>query len=133
MFNPVKKQSQIISRHKHQRGMLMSELNTAIAIFALIILAAAAPLSLEQMAARRVTTRAVAMSVVDGEAEVLAAGAWRAYMPGEQDYPVSVEAVKSLPPGRFVLNVNDQVVRLEWRERKTDGREISIVSREFKH
>lgn len=110
----------------------MAELNAALAIFSLLVLAMVAPLALDQSMVRQVTVRAVAMEIVDGEMELLAAGGWRSYQQGEQDYVVTAEAAKSLPKGRFVLLVNSNSVRLDWRVKKQDGRESIRVEREFR-
>ncbi len=115
-----------------ERGMLMNELNTAIAVFALFVFSSVAPLVMEQAAVRRETARAVAMSIVDGEAELLAAGGWRKFERGTYDYEVTQVAAKTLPPGRFVLQITESAVHLEWREIKPGGREITRAAREFK-
>lgn len=115
-----------------ERAALITELCVAIAIFSLIVLAAAAPLTMDQSMVRQQTARAVAMQIVDGEMEVLAAGAWRAYREGEHEYPVTSEAAKTLPKGRFVLLVDDQKVRLEWRTNRRAGGESARVVREFR-
>src|SRR5262249_39744824 len=59
--------------------------------------------------------RAVAMEIVDGEIEVLAAGGWRAFTPGSHEYPVNAEAATNLPPGRFLVRIESGMVRLEWQ------------------
>jgi len=58
--------------------------------------------------------KAIAMEIVDGEMEVLAAGEWRAFKPGQQDYRVSCTSATNLPPGTFHLTLTDERVRLEW-------------------
>jgi len=116
-----------------ERGMLMAEFSAAIAIFALVVFTSAAPAAMEQALVRRETSRAVAMEIVDGEMEILAAGAWRKYGVGTHEYAVPHASTKALPPGRFVLAVTDSKVSLEWHELKANGREIMRVSREFKH
>jgi hypothetical protein len=69
----------------------------------------------EQKLARAYYNQAIAMEIVDGEMEVLAAGEWRVFKPGSQDYQVRAEAAKNLPPGRFVLTIQEPRVKLEWR------------------
>ena len=59
--------------------------------------------------------RAVAMEIVDGEMEALAAGEWRAFPPGTHDYRVHAGAATNLPPGRFILTVQPDMVRLRWQ------------------
>jgi len=65
--------------------------------------------------------RAVAMEIVDGEMEVLAAGEWRAYPAGSHDYQVRAGALTNLPPGRFLLTIQPPKVRLEWRPQAKDN------------
>ena len=72
------------------------------------------------------------MQIVDGEMEVLAAGAWRGFREGEQEYLVTSEAAKTLPKGRFVLQIDGQKVRLEWRTSSRGGGESTRVVREFR-
>jgi len=119
-------------RRQREKGVLMAELYAALAIFSMLVLTVAAPLAMDQSMVRTMTTRAVAMEIVDGEAELLAAGLWRNYGEGEQDYTVTCDAAKCLPPGRFVLRVDARSVGLEWREKIHDGREIVRVERAFR-
>jgi hypothetical protein len=73
--------------------------------------------------------RAIAVEVVDGEFEVLAAGEWRRFSQGTHDYSVTSRAATNLPPGRFTLTVQDRRVRLEWKSDKLRG--IGAVVREM--
>lgn len=115
-----------------ERAVVMTELSMAIAIFSMVALAAAVPLMMDQSMVRQQTARAVAMQIVDGEMEVLAAGAWRGFREGEQEYLVTSEAAKTLPKGRFVLQIDGQKVRLEWRTGSRGGGESTRVVREFR-
>jgi len=119
-------------KRRQEMGMLMAELFAALAIFSLLVLTIAAPLSMDQSMVRQAMHRAIAMQIVDGEMEVLAAGAWRSYEEGERDFLVTCKAVESLPKGKFVLTVNGQKLRLQWREFVKDGREVVRVEREFR-
>ena len=58
--------------------------------------------------------RAVAMGIVDGEMEVLAAGAWQEFAPGRHVYPVEAGAAVNLPEGEFVFTCGEDFIRLEW-------------------
>lgn len=122
-----------IDRNRQREcAALMTELSMAIAIFSLVVLAGVAPLAMDQSMVRLQTTRAVAMQIVDGEMEVLVSGAWLAYREGEHDYPVAAEAAKTLPKGRFVLLIDAEKVRLEWRANRRAGGESTRVMREFR-
>jgi hypothetical protein len=46
--------------------------------------------------------------------ERLLAGAWHAYKPGVQEYPVRALAATNLPPGQFQLFIDKESIRLEW-------------------
>jgi hypothetical protein len=69
----------------------------------------------ERRLARAYYNRAVAMEIVDGEMETLLAGEWRAFPSGTQDYQVHADAATNLPPGRFILTVQPDKVRLRWQ------------------
>ncbi len=97
------------------QGSLMVELLIAMALLTGALLPIAYSIGSEKRLARSVYQRAVAMEIVDGEAEVLAAGGWREFTNGVFPYQVRALAATNLPPGRFVLTVNPGKVRLEWR------------------
>ncbi len=100
-----------------QTGALMVELLVAMALVAGALLPLAYSLASEKRLVRATYQRAVAMEIVDGEMEVLAAGAWRAHSAGAHDYPIHSIAATNLPPGHFLLTVQGSTVRLEWRPR----------------
>ena len=102
-------------RRAAQRGMLMVELLVAIALLAGAVLPLAYSIASEKRYARALYQRAVAIEIVDGELEALAAGEWRAFTNGVQPYPVRAAALTNLPPGTFLLTLTDKNVRLEWR------------------
>jgi hypothetical protein len=98
-----------------QRGGMMVELLVAIALLVGVMLPIAFSIASEQRLARAYYQRAVAMEIVDGEMEALAAGEWRAFTPGVHRYPVRAAAATNLPPGEFRLMVATNKVRLEWQ------------------
>jgi len=98
-----------------RRGSLLIELLVAMAILSGVVLPLAYSISAERRYARALYQRAVAMEIVDGETEVLAAGGWRAFTNGIMDYPVHAGAATNLPPGRFILTMTPERLRLEWR------------------
>jgi hypothetical protein len=98
-----------------QAGALMVELLVAMALLTGALLPLAYSLASEKRLARATYQRAVAMEIVDGELEILAAGAWRAFTAGTHEYPVRALSATNLPPGRFVLTIHNKTVRLEWR------------------
>jgi hypothetical protein len=98
-----------------RRGALMIELLVALGILAGALLPCAYSIASEKRLARAYYQRAVAMEIVDGEIEALAAGEWRAFAPGTSEYPARAGAATNLPPGQFLLTIAGQKVRLEWR------------------
>jgi hypothetical protein len=93
----------------------MTELLVALALLLGAVLPLAYSIASEKRLARSIYQRSVAMEIVDGEIEALVAGEWRAFSPGTHDYPVHARAAANLPPGRFVLSVSGDRIRLEWR------------------
>ena len=105
-----------------QRGSLMIELLVAVALLAGCVLPLAYSIASERRYARALYQRAVAMEIVDGEIEALAAGQWRAFSNGACQYQVRARAATNLPPARFLLTVQPGRLRLEWRpERQQHG------------
>ncbi len=74
----------------------------------------------EQKLCRAYYYRALALEIVDGEMEVLAAGEWRAFPAGAQTYEPLTAVVTNLPPGRFELTVSAPTVRLAWLPARPD-------------
>jgi Tfp pilus assembly protein PilX len=102
-------------RPTRERGALMVELLVAMALLTGALLPIAYSVGSEKRLARAYYQRAVAMEIVDGEIEALAAGEWRAFQPGTHDYAVQALAATNLPAGRFLLTVEAAKIRLEWR------------------
>jgi hypothetical protein len=93
----------------------MTELLVAMALMTGALLPLAYSVASEKRLARASYQRAVAMEIVDGEMEVLAAGEWRAFRLGTQEYQPRARSVTNLPTGKFALTVRTNLVRLEWR------------------
>jgi len=98
-----------------QLGFLTTELLVAMALLVSALLPVAYSIASERRLARAYYQRAVAMEIVDGEIEVLAAGEWRAFTPGTHEYHVQAGSMTNLPPGHFLLTVQNDKVRLEWQ------------------
>ncbi len=95
-------------------GAILFEAMVGVALLLFALLPLAYSLGSEKRLARSLYQRAVAMEIVDGEMETLAAGEWKSYTNGAQPYSVHAIAATNLPPGRFVLTIHDQHARLEW-------------------
>ena len=99
-----------------------------VAILVMVILPIAYSFLHEAKLLRASYYRGVAMEIVDGEMEILAAGEWRAFPDGQSPYTVQSVAVTNLPPGKFLLTKNSNQLRLEWASDKHQG--IGPVIRE---
>lgn len=117
-----------LNRGSRQRGMVMTEMVIAM----VIVVIALFPLGFSALSDGKLFKvsyqKAVAMEIVDGEMEILAAGDWRNFPEGTNVYTVHANAATNLPPGNFLLTRNGQHLRLEWKSEKKHG--IGPVFRE---
>jgi hypothetical protein len=104
-----------IKNQKSRHGGVLIELLVAILLLVAVLLPTAFSIASEQRAARGYYQRAIAMEIVDGEMEALAAGDWRAFTPGAHPYSVQAAAATNLPPGQFLLTITTNTLRLEWQ------------------
>ena len=111
-----------------ERAMLTVDLIVAIGILMIAVLPLGYSFIRDGRALRSTYQRAVAMEIVDGEMEILAAGAWRALPEGTHDYAVRATAAQNLPPGKFQSTREGSRIRLEWRSEKKAG--VGVVARE---
>jgi hypothetical protein len=105
----------IRTKTAQNRAALMTELLVAMAILTGVLVPLGWALASERRLARSLYQHAVAMELVDGELETLLAGEWRAYGPGKHEYRVTAQSATNLPPGKFALTVESNVIQLEWR------------------
>ena len=112
-----------------KRGFLMTDLVVGMAILTLAIMPLAFSFAHERQLLRAEYFRAVAVEIVDGEMEVLAAGEWQNFPDGSQVYTVHANAAAHLPPGHFQLTKTGHHLRLEWLSDKRQG--IGAVVREI--
>ncbi len=101
-----------------RRGFAMIELVVAIGVVTAALIPLAFTFAHEQKVFRAEYYRAIAMEIVDGEMESLAAGEWRSYKPGAQPYAVRAESATNLPAGHFTLTLREKRLRLEWSPEK---------------
>ena len=109
-------------------GFLQIDLVVALAIFAIAILPLGYAFARERQVLKIDYARSVANEIVDGEMEILAAGAGRDYPDGSQVYAIHARAVASLPPGHFQLTKNGNHLRLAWMPDERHG--LGAVIRE---
>ena len=103
------------SRAKNCRGMLTTELVVGMAILVIAVLPIGYSLLNDAHSLRLSYQRAVAMEIVDGEMEILAAGQWRSFPEGTNTYSIHAVAATNLPPGKFQLIRTGNHLQLEWR------------------
>jgi hypothetical protein len=106
----------------------MVELVAAMAIVLLAVFPLGFSAGRDATSFRSVYQRAVAMEIVDGEMEILAAGAWRDFPEGAHPYTIHARAAANLPAGEFELTRAGQHLRLEWKSARKLG--IGPVARE---
>ena len=104
-----------------QRAALITEWVVAMGILTFVMVPLAFSFMQESKLCRAYYYKALAMEIVDGEMEALAAGEWRAFKAGQQDYRVSAAAATNLPPGSFSLTLVEKRVRLEWIPKRRGG------------
>lgn len=92
----------------------MIDVLAAMALLVLALLPLAYSLASEKRLARAYYQRAIAMEIVDGEIEVLAAGHWRDFPAGTSLYQSRAAAATNLPPGELRLSIAEGTVQLEW-------------------
>jgi len=114
---------------RHARGFLMVDLIIGMAILTLAIVPLAFSFVHERQLLRAEYRRAVAVEIVDGEMEILAAGEWQNLPEGQQTHNVHAQAAAILPPGKFQLTKTGKHLRLEWKSDEPRG--IGTVVREI--
>ena len=121
------------TRHaSRERGGLIIELAVALAILTIAVIPLGNSLLTDARMFRVTYQQAVAMEIVDGELEILAAGAWRDMPEGATPYTVHANAATNLPPGGVVLTRSGRHLRLEWSATKKSGigkivREVTVL------
>ena len=115
---------------KRERGyFLMTDLIIGMAILTLAIMPLTFSFIRDRQLLRAEYFRSVTVEIVDGEMEVLVAGAWQDFRDGQQAYTVHANAAAHLPPGHFELTKAGKRLRLEWQSDKRQG--IGPVVREI--
>jgi hypothetical protein len=102
------------SPRRHSGGFLEVDLLVGLAILSLAIVPLGFSFARERQVLKIEYSRCVANEIVDGEMEILAAGVWKNYPDGSQNYTVRANAATSLPPGHFQLTKTGNHLRLEW-------------------
>lgn len=99
-----------------------------LAILALAVVPVGYAFARERHVLRIEYGRSVADEIVDGEMEILAAGAAKNLPDGTEIYSVHAAAASQLPPGHFELTKTGDHLRLAWTPDKPRG--VGAVVRE---
>jgi hypothetical protein len=109
------------SPRRRTRGFLEVDMVVALAILTIAVLPLGYSFVRERQVLRIEYCRSVANEIVDGEMEILAAGAGKNLPDGPQIYSVHANAASQLPPGHFQLTKTGNHLRLEWTPDKKRG------------
>ena len=121
------KSSKLLPRRR-TGGFLEVDLLVGLAILTLAVVPLGYSFARERQVLKTEYCRSVANEIVDGEMEILAAGDWKNFPDGAQNYSVHANALASLPPGHFQLTKTGSHLRLEWSSGEKHG--IGAVVRE---
>lgn len=116
------------NRLKRSQGFLQIDLIAGLAILTIAIMPLGYAFSRERQALRTEYYRSVINQIVDGETEILAAGAAKNLPDGSQTLAVQSRAAEKLPAGHFQVNKTGNHLRVEWTPDKKCG--LSAVVRE---
>ena len=103
-----------LSSFRRTRGFLEVDLLVGLAVLTLAVVPLGFAFAHERQALRMEYCRGVASEIVDGEMEILAAGAAKNLPDGAQNYSVHANALSQLPSGHFQLTKTGNHLRLEW-------------------
>jgi hypothetical protein len=121
------------SWHGRKRGSRLGFLEVDLVVGLAILTLAVVPLGYsfarERQLLRAEYCHSVINELVDGEMEILAAGAGKSISEGSQVYAVHSRAAVNLPPGHFQLTRTGKRLRLEWTSDQKCG--VSPVAREI--
>ena len=101
-------------RFRRARGFLEADIAVGMVILAVAVLPLGYSFARERQVLRLEYYRSVADEIVDGEMEILAAGAAKNLPDGSQVYNVHAVAASQLPAGHFQLTKSGNHLRLEW-------------------
>lgn len=111
--------------HRRQAAILAADFVIAMTLVVLVVAPITHSWLNEQRVIRNYYFRSVAMQIVDGEMEILAAGAGQAVAEGAGEYQVTAQAAANLPPGRFLIERTGKKLTLRWRpDKRSHGSEV---------
>ncbi|HEV2693608.1 MAG TPA: hypothetical protein VG347_11995 [Verrucomicrobiae bacterium] len=113
---------------ERRRGFLQFDLVMGLAILTIAVVPVGFSFARERQALLTESRRYVINELVDGEMEILAAGAAKNLPDGSQTLPVPSRAATSLPPGHFQLAKTGNHLQLTWLPDEKCG--LANISRE---
>ena len=116
-------------RAARTEAFLMADLLVGIFLLSVAVVPLAFSFVQDAKLLRQDYARAVVMEIVDGEAEILAAGEWKIFPEGTHPYLVHCAAARQLPPGDFRLTRTGGRMRLEWKPTERAG--LGSMVREY--
>ena len=105
---------------RRQSGLLTTDLIVAMAILVIALLPLSGSFVSDRKLLRVYYYRSVAMELVDGELESLAAAGGGALPEGAREFQPRGLAATNLPPGKFILTRQDRHLKLEWQPARKD-------------
>ena len=102
------------SRAAKRLAFVQLDVALAVSILLLVFIPFSVTSSSKLDLARRQHFEAVALQMIDGELDVLMAGEWQKFSPGEHKITPPGEAVKTLPVGEFILVVKENQLSIAW-------------------
>jgi hypothetical protein len=115
-------------KHRRQHGILQLDLIAALAILTIAIMPLGFSFMRERQVLRNEYHRSVITELVDGEMEILAAGAAKNLPDGSQNLAVQSQALTKVPAGQFQLTKSGNHLQLTWTPDAKCG--VSAVVRE---
>ena len=103
---------------RRQQGyitVLLTEMTVAVGLMAVVLIPLTVGFFKEAKQMRNLYRESVAMEIVDGEMEILAAAGVEGISAGNHPYAINAAAATNLPPGKFTLTREGKTLRLEWR------------------
>lgn len=113
-----------------RQGFLEVDMLVGLAIFAIAMMPLGFLFVHERQALKIEYYRCVANELVDGEMEILVAGAAKDLPEGSSLYPVNSRAAAVLPVGHFEVTKTEDSLRLEWSPDQRRG--LTPVVREVR-
>jgi hypothetical protein len=118
----------LASLRQATRGFLEVDLFVGLAILTIAVVPLGFAFARERQVLHTEYQHSIINEIVDGEMEILVAGAEKNFPEGAQNYSIQSHAIANLSPGHFQLTKTGSRLRLEWLPDEKSG--VSTVVRE---